>query len=96
MALLAAVLTVPPVVAGVVLPLSLAVRLPGVAHYFGNTEQSEGPEVRKRYERAYVVEWAYGIAAALGLDVEEFRRVCICDTECIAFLLQFVSFRGLH
>ena len=83
---------VPPVVAGVVPPLSLAVRLPRVAHYFANTEKSEGPEVSKRYERAYVVEWAYAIAAALGLDVEVFRRVWICDTECIAFLRQFVSF----
>ena len=83
---------VPPVVARVVLPLIPAVRLPRVAHYFANTEKSEGPEVRKRYERAYVVEWAYGIAAALGFDVEVFRRVWICDMECIAFLRQFVSF----
>ena len=85
--------TAPPVVAGVIPPLSPAVRLPRVAHYFGNTEKSEGPEVRKRYERAYVVQWAYSIAAAFGLDVEVFRRVWICDTECIAFLRQFVSFQ---
>ena len=60
-------------------PLSLAIRLPRVTHYFRNTEMSEGPEVRKRYERVYVVEWAYGIAV-LGLDVEVFRRVRNCDT----------------
>ena len=72
-------------------PLSLAVRFPRVAHYSGNTEKSEGHEVRKHYERAYVVQWAYVVAAALGLDVEVFRRVWVCDTECIAFLRQFVS-----
>ena len=80
------------VVARVLPPLSLAVRFPRVAHYFSNTEKSEVPKVGKRYECPYVVEWAYGIAAALGLDFEVFRRVSICDMECIAFLRKFVSF----
>ena len=83
---------IPPVVSGVVPPLILAVRLPRVGHYFGNIEKSEGFEGTKIYERAYVFEWAYGIAAALGLGVDVFRRVWICETECIAFLRQFVSF----
>ena len=43
---------VPPVVAGVVPPLIIAVRLPRVAYYFGQTEKSQEPAVRKRYERA--------------------------------------------
>ena len=41
---------IPPVVAGVVPPLSLAVRLPRVAYYFGNMEKSQGADVRERYE----------------------------------------------
>ena len=49
---------VPPVVAGVVPPLSLGVRVPRVAHYLVNNEKSEGSEAWKRYERAYVVEWS--------------------------------------
>ena len=88
-----------PVVAEVVPSLSLADRLPRVAHYFGNTENSEAPEVRKRYERAYVVEWTYGIAAAFDLDVEVLRRVWICATECIipAPVRQLSGLlRGLH
>ena len=55
---------VPPVVAGVVPPLSIAVRLPRVAYYFGQTEKSQEQVGRKRYERAYVIEWAYAIAAS--------------------------------
>ena len=66
---------IPPVVAGIVPPLSLAVRLPRVAYYFGNMETSQGADVRERYERAYVIESAYAMAAALGLHVEVFRRV---------------------
>ena len=57
---------IPPVVTGVVPPLSLAVRLPRVPYYFGNMEKSQGADVRERYERAYGIEWAYAIAAALG------------------------------
>ena len=45
-------------VAGVVPPLSIAVRLPRVAYYFGQTEKLQEPAVRKRYERAYVIESA--------------------------------------
>ena len=45
-----------PVVAGVVPPFGIAVRLPRAAYYFGQTENSREPAVRKRYERAYVIE----------------------------------------
>ena len=77
---------IPLVVAGIVPPLSLAVRLPRVAYYFGNMEKPQGADVRECYERAYVIEWAYAMSAALALDVEVFRRVWVCDTECIGFL----------
>ena len=83
---------VPPVVAGIVPPLSLAIRLPRVAYYSGYKEMTKGAGVRGRFERAYVNKWAYAIAAALGLDVQVIRRVWICDTECIGFLSQFVGF----
>ena len=46
-------------------------------HYFGITEKLKESEFRRRYERTYVVKRAYTIAAALGLDVEVFRRVRI-------------------
>ena len=85
-------LLVPPVVAGVIPPLSIAVRLPRVAYYFGHAEKSQEPAFRKRYERAYVIEWAYAIAASLGLDLGIFRRVWICDSECIEFLRKFIGF----
>ena len=83
---------VPPVVAGIVPPLSLAIRLPRVVYYFGYTEMTKGAEVRERYERAYVIEWSYAIASALGLDVTIFRRVWICDNGCIGFLRQVLGF----
>ena len=47
---------VPPVVAGGVPSVRTAVRQPRVACYFGQTEKSQEPAVRKRYERAYVIE----------------------------------------
>ena len=77
---------IPPVVTGIVPPLSLAVRLPRVAFYFGNMEKSQCANVRERYGRAYVIQWAYAMAAALGLDVEVFRRVWVCETDCIGFV----------
>ena len=83
---------VPPVVAGVVPPSNIAVRLPRVAHYFGQTEKSQEPAVRKRYERAYVIEWAHAIAASLGLDLRIVRRVWICDSACIEFLRKIIGF----
>ena len=86
---------VPPVVAGFVPPLSIAVRLPRLAYYFGQTELSHEPAVRKRYERAYFIEWAYAIAASLGLDLGIFRRVWICDSECIEFLRKFTELNAV-
>ena len=83
---------VSPVVAGVVPPLRIEVRLPRVAYYCGQAEKSQEPAVRKRYDRAYVIEWAYAIAASLGLDVGIFRRVWICDLECIELLRKFIGF----
>ena len=83
---------VPPVVAGVFPPWSIAMRLPRVAYYFGQTKKSQGPAVRKRYERAYVIEWAYAIAASLGLYLGIFCRVWICDSECIEFMRNFIGF----
>lgn len=38
---------VPPVSAGVISPLSLAVPLPRIAQYIGNTENAEGTELRE-------------------------------------------------
>ena len=81
-----------PVVAGVFPPLSIAVRLPRVAYYFGQTEKSQEPAVRKRYERAYVIEWAYAIAASFGVDLGIFRRVWTCDSEFIEFRRKFIGF----
>ena len=51
---------VPSVLSGVFPPLSLSVRLPRVAFYFGQVVLSASEAIRKRYERAYVIEWAYG------------------------------------
>ena len=68
---------IPPMVAGIMPQLSLAVRFQRVAYYFGNMEKSQGADVRERYERAYVIERAYAMAAALGLDVEVFRKVSV-------------------
>ena len=48
--------------------------------------------MRERYERAYVIEWAYAMAAAPGFDVEVFRRVWVCDMECVGFQRQFIGF----
>ena len=83
-----------PVVAGVVPPFGIAVRLPRVAYYFGETEKSREPAVRKRYERAYVIEWEYTIAISLGLGLGIFRRVWICDSEFIGFLRKFIGFHS--
>ena len=83
---------VPPVVAGVFPPLSIAVRVPRVAYYFEQMEKSQKPVERKRYGRAYVIEWAYAIAASLGLDLGIFPRVWICDSECIEYLRKFLGF----
>ena len=83
---------VPSVVSAVFPPLSLSVRLPRVAFYFGQVVLSASDIIRKRYERAYVVEWAYGVAPALGLEWGAFRRVWVCDEECLAFLRKFVCF----
>ena len=73
-------------------PLSLSVRLRRVAFYFGQLVLSASEVIRKRYERAYVIEWAYEVAAALGLEWGAFRRVWVCDEECFAFLRKFVGF----
>lgn len=43
------------VVAGVIPPLSLPVRLLRISHYRGNAEEAEGPAFRKRYERTYEI-----------------------------------------
>ena len=48
-----------PGVAGIVPPLSIAVRLQRVAYYFGQTKKSQEPEERNRYERAYFIEWCH-------------------------------------
>ena len=83
---------VPSVVSGLFPPLSLSVRLPRVAFYFGQVVLSASGVIRKRYESAYVIEWAYAVAAALGLEWGAFRRVWVCDEECLAFLRKFVGF----
>ena len=55
-------------------------------------EKPQGTGVRERYERVYVIELAYAMAPAPGLDVEVFRGVMICDTMCIGFLRKFIGF----
>ena len=83
---------VPSVVSGVFPPPSLSVRLPRVAFYFGQVVLSANASVRTRYERAYVIELACGVAAALGLEWGAFQRVWVCNEECLAFLRKFVDF----
>ena len=64
--------TVPSIVSWVFPPLSLSVRLPRVAFYFGQVVLSANEVIQKRFECAYVIEWAYGFAAALGLELGAF------------------------
>ena len=70
---------VPLCVARIIPPRGLAVKGPRVAHYFGATTEARGERTRKRYETAYMLEWAYAIEASLTVEYAVYNPLWVCD-----------------
>ena len=78
-------------VLGALPPQGLSVHLPRLALYSSNCAQCSPESVRIRYEVAFLLEWAYSVAAALTLEIETNAPVWKCSAECIDFLELFSS-----
>ena len=80
-------------VEGIIPPRGPAVQGPRVAHYFGaTTTEARGEPTRKRYETAYVLEWAHAITASLTVEYAVYNRVWVRNERCVGLLRKFVWF----
>ena len=86
---------VPMCLAVIIITRGLAVKSPRVAYYFRATVAFRYKSVEIRYAKAYVLEWAQAVAAALKLEHVMHSQVWVCEERCVEVLRKFVLFKDL-